>query len=347
LNFNCDGTFFMKRLWITWERQRRNHTLSQALNAKLYVIESSHRRIVRYFFSLWKTCKILWEEKPDILFVQNPSVVLSSFAVIYGYLINIPIVIDAHNAGIYPLNGKSKFLNYISDFLLCFANLVITTNKHLATHIEIKGGRSIVLPDPLPVFLHPLQLYETRGKYNVLFICSWADDEPYYEVIEAANLLNKDVCIYITGSNRGREVVCPSSIPENVVLTGYLEEQAFITMIYSCDIIMDLTRRENCLVCGAYEAVAAEKPLILSDTETQRLYFAKGVLFSQNESIDIARTINEAIVTRNHLAHEIKELKAKLIDTWEQNRKEAEEVLSGVRPETNVSKEILKQFPQI
>ena len=318
-----------RRIWITWENQRRNHTLSRVLGAKLFQFDLKLNRFERYPVALFKTLVTFIKEQPALIFVQNPSLVLSLFAVNYGRLFNIHVIIDAHNAGVYPFNGTKSWANRLAVHLFRLATFTIVTNNALAEHVKKNGGKPVVLPDPIPEFEYKGEKRVLKGNFNVLFICSWADDEPYIEVIKAANLLDKKTYIYITGNSKGKEKEFGDKLPVNVILTGYLKEEDYVEMLYSCDAVMDLTIRENCLICGAYEAVAMEKPLIISDTKVLREYFLMGAFYTNNTYTDIASKINMAVVEKERMKKEIKILKAKLISEWNREKGIFEELLQG------------------
>lgn len=305
-----------KRIWITWETQRRNRTLSRELGARLFEFDLKANRYARYLIAFGKTLAVFIKERPAQIFVQNPSLVLSFIAVSYGQLLNIPVIVDAHNAGVYPFDGRKEWANRIAVYIFRHAAFTIVTNEALAMHVRGRGGRPAIVPDPLPEFEPQPAKRQLNGAFNVLFICSWATDEPYEEVIKAALLLDKTTCIYITGNSKGREKNLGLAIPENIILTGYLSEENFVEMLFSSDIVMDLTTREDCLVCGAYEAVAAEKPLILSDTEALRQYFYKGVLYTDNTAQNLAELINKSIKNKDNLTCEILELKNQISTEW-------------------------------
>ena len=94
------------RLWVTWEKQRRNRTLSAALDAELCEFTYKLPRILKYpLFIILTVVKVVsvW---PSMLFVQNPSIVLSFVSVFFGKLLRIPVVVDAHNSGVFPFGGK-------------------------------------------------------------------------------------------------------------------------------------------------------------------------------------------------------------------------------------------------
>lgn len=311
-------TNMRKRIWITWENQRRNRTLSSALGAKLFQFDIKMNRLMRYPVALLKTFLTFIEEKPGIIFAQNPSLVLALFAVSYGRVFGVPVVIDSHNAGLFPSNGRSRLMNGIALHVIKNATLTLVTNDGLRNYVEQRGGAAFVLPDPMPTFEAPVsdRKEPLKGRHNVLFICSYASDEPYLEVVKAAGELKKDVVIYLTGNSKGRL----GAVPENVVLTGYLPEKDYIHLLHQVDVIIDLTTREDCLVCGAYEAVAAGKPAILSDTKALRDYFSKGALYVDNTSGDLVKKINDSIANLEKLKKETEELKAERIASWTKRR---------------------------
>lgn len=317
---NLNDTAKYKKIWITWENQRRNITLSRELGARLFQFDLQVNPFARYLISIFKTFSILIKERPSLIFVQNPSLVLSFLATSYGRVFNIPIVVDTHNAGIFPLKGYKWWTHKVVLYILKKSSITIVTNENLKNYVELNGGRAFVLPDPIPDFSCKIDKVALKGKYNVLFICTFAMDEPYMEVVKAARMLNEDIYVYITGNFREKEDELRTLMPENVVLTGYIPEEEYLRILFSVDVIIDLTTRENCLVCGAYEAVAAEKPLIVSGTQVLKDYFYKGVLYTNNTHQDLSKNIEYAIVMKERLVDEIIELKKELIVDWNKQK---------------------------
>jgi glycosyltransferase involved in cell wall biosynthesis len=257
------------------------------------------------------------KKNPRIIFAQNPSIILALFAVQYGLLFRVPVIIDAHNAAIYPFNGTIHWANMVAAYLLRRATFTIVTNRFLADYVIRKGGRTLVIPDPVPEFSYPIKSRKLHGSFNVLFVCSWAADEPYYEVMKAAEIISKDIYIYITGKSKGKENRYGVTLPKNIVLTGFLNENDYIELMNSCDVVVDLTMREDCLLCGAFEALSLEKPMIISNSRALRTYFHKGALYTKNTAIDIALQINTAITHIITLREEIGELKREKINNYE------------------------------
>jgi glycosyltransferase involved in cell wall biosynthesis len=312
-----------KSFWITWEKQRRNRELSKAFDIKLFElsqIDQIRNQAKKYLIGLGKTFKIYYREKPKIVFCQNPSIVLALFFVLIKMVIGVKIIVDAHNAGLFPKEGRSVVLNFIARFIQRGSDLTIVTNEELKTFVENNGGRAVVLPDKIPnlPIAAPRKL---RGKNNFLFICSYAEDEPYEILFKAAESVDPNIFIYVTG-NYKKKGIDNSQLPKNVILTGFIPEEEYIEMLNSVDATIVLTARENCLVCGAYESMAVEKPMILSNTNALRRYFSRGVIYTEHTMIGIQEAIGEIIKKKDQLIKEVKELKIQRNIEWEGKKQE-------------------------
>lgn len=308
----------MNTLWFTWENQRRNRELSKALEARLYEfkeIDDIRNPAVKYSKGLAKTAKALLDERPSLVCCQNPSIVLSAFLVTIKKAAGFRVWVDAHNVGLFPKEGKSFILGLLSRYIQKAADLTLVTNEQLKNHVEKNGGRAFILQDRIPDIPQRVPI-TLEGKYNILFICSYAEDEPYHLVFEAAANLDSDIHIYVTG-NFKKKKIDPLSVPANVTLLGYVSEDEYIDMLNSVDATIDLTTRENCLVCGAYETISVEKPQILSDTHALRSYFNKGAVYTPHSAKGISDAVQTLILNKSLLKKEAKDLKQERQVQWE------------------------------
>lgn len=288
--------------WITWEKQIRNRSLSQKFNAKLYELDYHGNQFVRYWKCIFNTISILHKRRNGMVFVQTPSIVLAFLALIMRPFFRYMLIVDAHNAGIFP---EKKWLVYIAELILKKADFTIVTNQKLAEVIKNKGGNPLILPDPLPIFHDQKTLMDMDIELNnVLFICSWASDEPYFEVFKTAETL-QDFAFFITGRSKGKEHGYGKPLPKNVVLTGYLSDDEYHKKLATSGVIVDLTTREDCLVCGAYEATALERPFIVSDKKAIRDYFKKGCIYVENTTEHITRGIMLMATQQNELKEQV------------------------------------------
>jgi glycosyltransferase involved in cell wall biosynthesis len=320
-----------RAIWLSWENQRRNRELSTALNIPLFEfaeIDSIENPLLKYILGLTKTILVVIKTKPKIVFCQNPSIVLSLLILIFKIISDLRVVIDAHNAGLFPLGSQYKILNWLSRIIQRYADLTIVSNDKLKMQVELNRGRAFVLQDKIPE-LNSNLLKNLKGKYKILFICTYADDEPFEMVFEAAKYIKKDIFIYVTG-NFNKKSINPGELPANVILTGFMPDNEYVAMLYSVDATIDLTNRENCLVCGAYESTAAGKPMILSKTRALMEYFNQGVVYVEHNIDDIANGIAEVIERRNELSLQVRDLKKIKAAEWHGKKIELEATLRNL-----------------
>ena len=65
-------------------------------------------------------------------------------------------------------------------------------------------------------------------------------------------------------------------------------------MLFSVDAVMVLSTAIHTMLCGCYEALGAEKPLITSNQIVLREYFS-GAVFVENTTIGISNGIKEIL----------------------------------------------------
>lgn len=269
--------------------------------------------------------------KPRVVFVQNPSVLLSLFAIMIGRILKKTIIVDAHNAGVYFEHDNrfiQKAVQFLNDIIIRRAYMTIVTNDYLSQYVKSKMGNPFILPDPIPVFSRH-SLIKMKGIKNVVYICMFSQDEPYEEVVKSANYIDSNNFIYITGKYNKKKM--PKSVPHNIVFTGFIPDDEYISLIFSADVVVDLTYREHCLVCGAYEAIAAEKPLVLSDKHALKNYFSNSALYTDNTAIDIAVKIREAIEKESLLKDQVKKFKNHNLSEWRKRKEKIEILLNDLK----------------
>lgn len=270
-----------------------------------------------------------------MLFVQNPSMVLAALACVYSGLAQIPLIVDRHTT--FRLNQpKTRSVSVavfeaLSSFTIRHASLTLVTNRFLAEIVEEKGGTAFILPDPIPALVRSATP-ELRGDYPILFISSFAEDEPLSEVLQAARLLTcSGVHIYVTGNPAKADRDLLSGAPSNVHFTGFLSEQAFADILHAVLGVLVLTRWDHIMLCGAYEAVAAGKPLITSRKAVLVEYF-QGAEFVGDSAEDIARGIKNVIEDVPGASSRINRLQGNLRTRDEANIQELWKAIATLLP---------------
>jgi glycosyltransferase involved in cell wall biosynthesis len=233
----------------------------------------------------------------------------------------IPLVVDRHTT--FLLNKKDWgfiklfIFRILHRFTIKYADITIVTNNYLSTLVRELGGKPFVLPDMIPELKYTRKEV-LKGNFNILLISSFASDEPIVEILEAARLFEKeDIKIYITGNFKKLDKHLLQSAPSNVIFTGFLDEQDYINMLFSVDVIMVLTTSDACMLCGCYEAISAGKPLITSDKDVLTDYFTDAV-FVNNSAGGIAEGIRKVFERRSDYQDRIMKLKTRLVPEWEE-----------------------------
>ena len=290
-----------KIIWLTWERQIRNRSMSSGLGVPIFEILSVRGRLARYALCISRTLVLLCRERPSVVICQNPSLVLTLLLLGLRRIFGFKVGIDAHFGGVEAYGGI-KIIQRILDYCNRVADLVIVTNEGHSRRVQDLGGKTFVCPDPLP------DLSEYRGKTEeipgkVFFICSFDIDEPFCEGFGAAEILFSEAFRFFLSGNYRKAGISPSDFP-HVELLGFVSESEFYRHLFSSQVVIDLTDYDNCLVCGAYEAMEAGKPLVLSRKKALQDYFTGGTVFTTNRAKEIAAAVRKAHAERSGLADE-------------------------------------------
>ncbi|MBD3586644.1 glycosyltransferase [Salinimonas sp. HHU 13199] len=267
--------------------------MAKLFDADYKQVLSSRKRFFRYLHCITETVKI-FKSGYRFVFVQNPSIVLSALAVIAKPIFGYKLIIDAHNAGVRPKEGKYPVLQWFNLTILRASDCVIVTNEPLKHYLTEKGILSAVVSDPLPDLTMP-----KKPDYSnfVFVVCSWAEDEPisvYIEVAKARSDLN---FIFSGNFRKYFSEADLKNLPHNIILAGFVDEDEYVGLLHDAKAIVDLTEREDCLVCGAYEAISASQKVILSDTPVNRELFGNAAFYTKNNSGALNRSIDEALLT--------------------------------------------------
>jgi hypothetical protein len=309
-----------KLLWLAWEDHRRSRSLARALGAELHELTGTlgRPRLVRYAINMRDTIRVLARRKPDTVICQHPSFVLALLVLLLRPALGYRFGLDAHNVALAIEPNAPWLLRRLAVWLQTRADFVIVHNDAVEACVKSRGGTLVTLPDPLPTIAGSAPLDLPRP-FNLLFVCTFKPDEPYLEVLEAARLIDPEIGIHVTGDPRGK--VDPEAWPDHVVFCGRVPWERYDQLLRSVNGVIDLSTREKCLVCGAYEAVAAGKPMILCRTATLMGYFSRGAVFTDNvvsgSPHSIVAAILELRAREAELKAEVALLKHELARDWD------------------------------
>lgn len=278
---------------ITWFGHRRTESLCRRLGWTYWVIETRSRGLIRYLRLAPRTIAKIARQRPRVLVVQNPSLVLASLCVLLRPFLRYVLVMDAHNEAVQPFLFTSVPLRWISRQCLRRADVTLVTNEALARTVETVGGTPFVLPDPLPDPPPTQAMGGSHAGFRVVVISTFSADEPLEEVLSAATRLEGTAEFSITGNIKRLPQRLREQASTNVRFTGFLPESEYWALLRNCDVVMDLTLMPDCLVCGAYEAIAISKPVILTDSVAARGWFGDAAIYAQNDAGSIERVLRD------------------------------------------------------
>jgi glycosyltransferase involved in cell wall biosynthesis len=316
------------RVWIAWERQRRSLGLARRLGARLLLCLDERRGWLRYPVSALRTVALLLRCRGKAVFVQNPSMILAALAGILRKPLGYYLVVDRHSNFSF-LSGQSGGLrrlasNLLSGFTLRRADVTVVTNAELAARIASRGARPFVLPDPFPevpeAALGAAAAAPPRpsgSPAEILFVSSWAFDEPVAEAMEACRALEGEAIIRITGRVKPAYSRLLARAPGNFKTTGFVSDEEYFDLMARCDAVMAITRRTCTLVCGAYEAIALGRPMILGDSPALREYFDEGAVYTDGTAEDLVRKIRGLLAELPRHREGVRSLLERRTPEWE------------------------------
>ncbi len=314
------------RLWLTWETQRRNQELASAFGCEFYAFdESKSSPAIRYLVSSVKTVLRLFASRPRILFAQSPSIVLGALVAFLKSFLRYQLLIDAHNSSV-EAAADSGFLGALVRYSFRKANYVIVSNPNLISRVQAVGGTGVVLPDKLPAITPSSKVFPSTPP-QVLFVSTFASDEPTEDFISGALLVREPFTLYITGKKKNAGDLLRFE-GDRVRFTDFLPQEEYDRMLAESDLVVDLTTREDCLVCGAYEAISSLRPVMVSDFAVNREFFPTGCIFVKNAPEEYARGIELFFAEQQAYQEQVRRLKVDFQHRWQEYFQQIESSLT-------------------
>jgi hypothetical protein len=305
---------FMRINSVVWsESSTVAETLAERLEAELHLLPCPRRSALQRPAAYRKlsrvTSAILFRIKPNVVLVQNPPIHAVACVADYARRQGANFIIDAHS---FAFLGQGWMQDvYRRRFARFGASALVTLihNEGLIPYAEALGLRYLVLEMAVPE--RPTQELAQIRHPAVVAVCGNGQDEPIEELLDASRRM-LDVRFHITGPSSGR--VVPAA---NVEATGFLESRDYWRLLNAADAVVVLTTREATILSGAYEGLAAGKPLVLSRTEALKKAFPKAAVLVENQAEAIASGIRQALAESGELAKQGVLLREEKAQTWE------------------------------
>jgi len=298
---------------IAWKKlSRRSELLAQELNGKVLFFRDN----LPYARAAFKTLTSILRQKPRVLLIQLPQGPLLLEAYLLKKLVGCKIIADVHTGFLLNTNWKGLILNAPFVKLLSLADVVVAHNEAQLDIIPKKvKNKTIVVYDPWHLITTEGKTVDNQERY-IVFPASFASDEPLEEVIEAVNVFEQPLKLYITGNWKHKPEIkkCAS---EKIQFTDFLPNKEFNELLAGASAIITGTTREYTTLMSAWEAIAYNKPLATTATKTQKnTYPYYATFYNWKNKQSITKTL-QIISTTKPNSKNREELKQKTLQSLE------------------------------
>jgi hypothetical protein len=268
---------------------------------------------VRYVVSAVTTAWVLATRRPGALIVTNPPIIPAILAVIYGRLTGATVVLDDHPGAFGAMGYRAGgWTEPIHKWLVRRARLCLVTEQTWVDSVESWGGRALVFHES-PGRVRPVDYRPPPQVPRVLYVSTFARDEPSAEVLAAAARV-PSMTIGVTGDPARRPAV---EVPTNVELLGFLPQPAYLAAIEEADVVLALTTEPTSALRAAFEAVWAQRVLVVSDWPLARRLFPDAV-HVENEPAAIAAGLERAIQEHDSIGRRAPQARERQMAEWNQ-----------------------------
>lgn len=307
---------------LVWApHEGRTASFATWLNAKLFNVHYlKHRQPIyapfKYPLQWIKTWQLLFQNRPDYIYVTNSPPVAGLCVYVYCLFTSSKFILDTHTPNLFT--SKWAWTRPLQRFTSRRAIMNVVDQQQVAELFESWKSKVLVLPNP-PKDIPIEWLQEPdETEISITYVGTLVDDEPVDIVINAARM-HPQVKFYILGDKALANPKWLQDVPENVIFTGYLLKDEYWKCLSRSRAIISLSTLNYSLLGGAQDGLHINKPLIVSDTATLRLYFTKGTIFVDNTNEGMIRGIEDLLNNEERLKREIRELQDETSARWQES----------------------------
>lgn len=315
-----------KAIWVTWHEHRRTRSLVERLGVECFVFDD-HRPFQRNVFGPLWTLWVLLRERPQVVYLHF-SYLLQAVVYLYKYLFRfgrLTVVADCHNKALKrslddgPVGG---LFTWFKRTIFRAADLVVVTNDVLVEYGRRWCPEVAVLRDPLVDWHGEDEAVRATAGYDgrryIIFVCSFDKDEPVELILDAAREIPErfDRDVYVTGN--ASRIRLPDDVAnhDRIRFLGFVPIQDYKRNLFLADVVVVLTNDDDCLVCGAYEALGARSALVLSATDALVGCFGEAVHFARHEVEDLLEAIDDALNATGPRSEDLKAFERAFDAEW-------------------------------
>lgn len=299
-----------KVIWLTWHYAARSRNMAKVLDIPIFEYFNNKNALLRHSLSSLWTIGVLFKQRPKVVFIQLSFMLLNIVALYkilnFGKTI---IIADCHTKALRrKAKGPFNFIFWpIKKVTFNLVNISIVSNIGMEKDIKELHNNYLMIPDKIPEI--ELQSNSHDEKYFV-YISSFAVDEPFDEIFQVAKLLPDGIKLYWTGKIP-KNITIPKDKPNNLIFTDYISFDEYYNLIANASSVLALTTEDDCLQSGAYEALAVETPMVISDSNALKTYFENSALYTGHTPREITDNLLSVLGNQSQLIRDSKIIKEK------------------------------------
>lgn len=280
-------------------------------------------KLFTYSYGIFKDFFMLKRSKGKCIVVEimGNRGFIAYTTLMYTILYKANYYVDIHTNVYIDSENRLRNLSFIIRLLMKKAQGLIIHNQQSAELLNKFNHDIIILESRIPTISESTtnRNFHLKGKINIVFITSFHHDEPIKNMIESTTSFSRDYHFYFTGYyNHPNSVYKQSPDNKNITFTGFLCDADYYGLISKCDIIVALTNRNYTLLYGGREALAFEKPFIVTNSLTNTYFFKDAAIYTDNTSDDLRDKIIYAFQKKDDLLKNIQRIKAEKELHWNQ-----------------------------
>jgi glycosyltransferase involved in cell wall biosynthesis len=275
----------------------RADELAQAINATRVNITilygPRYYAPIRYLFLFFKTLFLLAQERPRIVFAQNPPIFCPFACLIYACVTGTRLLVDHHSIWqVKTLRGPiGRVIGFLEKFVALSAYANTAPHSEWGESLREMGGRRVsVIHDYVPS--NPYSRDDSiRRKYSSAGVISIAAHGGHplemMEMEAAAAARVKGLALLITGPQEklsGR-LERMSSL-QGVRYLGFLPREEYERLKAACDFALNVTTEPHTLSHVLFEFAASRLPIIASRQAVVEEIFGDSIQYLDTNNVE-------------------------------------------------------------
>ncbi|MDA8044199.1 MAG: hypothetical protein M0Z30_03020 [Actinomycetota bacterium] len=279
---------------------------------------------VRYALSTLMTCRALALRRPRAVIVTNPPIIPVLLAALYAEVTRARLVLDDHPGAFGAMGYRpGRWTEFLHRRVAKRAELCLVTERTWVERVEAWGGRALIFHES-PGKVVPQAYRPPQTVPKILYVSTFARDEPSVAVMAAAKLV-PELQLMVTGDPARRP---PGDLPANVELLGFLAEPDYLEALAAADAVLALTTEPTSAMRAAFEAIWAQKVLVVSDWPLTRQLFPDAV-HAGNDPAAIAAGLRRAIREHGSIGATSTSARERQLSQWQSQLGALRSVVEG------------------